>query len=71
MSRALIKLSLCIILFSGGCLTTEQAITGHNFMPAENVLNTAVFSLDNLLINTLASLELAAMTPEAGRGDWP
>ncbi len=70
MSRALIKLLYCIILFSGGCLATKQPV-GHDFMPAENVLNTAVFSLDNLLMNTLASLELAAMTPEAGRGDWP
>ncbi|HEN20782.1 MAG TPA: hypothetical protein ENN86_02095, partial [Desulfobacteraceae bacterium] len=70
MNRTIVALSICLILLSGGCLTTKQAITGHDVMPAENVLNTAVFNLDNLLMNTLASLEMAAMTPEARSGNW-
>ena len=38
--------------------------------PMKSLLNTATHSLDHLMSNTLASLELIAMTPDAKNGEW-
>ncbi len=56
-------------LFTNG-FAAEQALMPPESKPMKSVLNTAAVSLDDLMMNTLASLELAAMTPEAKSGDW-
>jgi hypothetical protein len=37
----------------------------------ETTLNAAALQVDSIFVNTLASLELIASTPEAQKGDWP
>ncbi len=62
---------LVIALLSGRSSLANQPSIQYDLLPADNVLNTAVFSLDERLMNVLSSLELIAMTPDAGAGNWP
>jgi hypothetical protein len=70
MKRILVILSLCLIFQPAGILRAEKPSANPRYMPMESVLHTASHSLDSLLMNTLASLELTAMTPEAKSGEW-
>lgn len=69
MKRLLVLLSLCLVFSSvDGFCAKDTARSSQNSM--ESVLNTAVHSLDNQLMNILTSLELTAMTSEAKSGNW-
>lgn len=58
-----------LFLFTNG-FAAEQTLMKPESKSMKSVLNTAAGSLDDLMMNTLASLELAAITPEAKNGDW-
>ena len=70
MKKLFFMFPLCLVfLFSGG-LAAEQSLMKFESEPMKSVLNTATHSLDHLMSNTLASLELIAMTPDAKNGEW-
>lgn len=70
MKKLFFMFPLCLVfLFSGG-LAAQQASMKFESEPMKSVLNTATHSLDYLMSNTLASLELIAMTPDAKNGEW-
>lgn len=63
-------LLLCLVFLFAGNLWAGRPPADTESIPMKSMLNTAACSLDHLLMNTLASLELAAMTPESRSGDW-
>lgn len=60
---------LPLLLFTAACASTRTAPSPA--AGAESTLNAAAHYLDDIFLQTLASLELIASTPEARQGDWP
>ena len=68
MKKLFFMFPLCLVfLFSGG-LAAEQSLMKFESESMKSVLNTAAHSMDHLMSNTLAALELIAMTPDVKNG---
>lgn len=66
--KALSPLLFALLLFSLACASkppTSSPVAG-----PETTLNASAHYLDHIFMETLASLELIAATPEAQRGEW-
>jgi len=63
-------ISVLLSLLLAGTVWAENLPESPPAVGPETLLNTAAQYVDSILMNTLASLELVASTPEAKRGDW-
>lgn len=62
---------LALLALLAAPLSAQPVGQAEGSLPLSGTLALATQYLDNLLTQTLASLELVAATPEAAQGDWP